>query len=226
MIKEISGAVRHGRNLLEHEAMALLARYGIPTPKHKFAGSLEEACAAACGIGFPVVLKIVSKDILHKTEAGGVRLGIRSEEALAAGYAEMMENMKERFPDAEIEGVLVVEQVGKGIECIAGMVRDEQFGPALMFGLGGILVELLEDVAFSLLPVDAAEAREMIESVKGFKLLKGYRGQPPRDLEAVTDLIVRIGKLTEENPEIKEIDINPFFVYEKGVMPVDIRIII
>lgn len=222
----IEKAKQEQRNLMEHESLKLLKEYNIPVPKHILAKSAKDAVAAAREIKYPVVLKIVSKDILHKSDVGGVKVGLKSDEDVTRAYDEIMNSVKEKASNAEVEGVLVVENANKGLECIVGMVRDPQLGPALMFGLGGIFVELLKDVSFGLLPLNKDEAMEMIKSVKGYKLIEGYRGEKPRDTEAIIDFMMKVAKLVEENTEIEEIDINPFFVYEEGLMTIDARIII
>lgn len=222
----IERAAAEGRSLLEHEAMALLAEAGIPTRRHVLVQDEAEAVAAAGQIGWPVILKVVSKDILHKSDVGGVRLGIRSPEELSAAWHAMTERLATACPEAELAGRLVMEELPQGTECIVGMVRDAQFGPAMMFGLGGIFVELLQDVSFALLPVDHAEALEMIRETKGARLLQGYRGDAVKDIDALADLIVRLGGMVERYPQIRELDLNPVFVYESGVMPADARILL
>lgn len=226
MHKLIKKAKQQNRNLLEHESLELLKEYNFPIPKYKLAKSIDDAVIVARKIGYPVVLKIVSKDILHKSDIGGVKIGLNSDEDVTKAYGEIMNNVSDNASTAKIEGILVVENVKKGLECIVGVVKDIQLGPALMFGLGGIFVELLKDVSFSLLPVNEKEALDMIKSIKGHKLLEGYRGESPKDISSIVDLMLKVNKLVEENPEINEIDINPFFVYEEGSMIVDIRIII
>jgi acyl-CoA synthetase (NDP forming) len=218
-------ALNAGRNLLEHEAWTLLQRYGIPVPCHAFARNREEALQKAEAVGFPLVLKIVSKDILHKSDTGGVMVGILSPEQLADSYDKMLRAIGNALPDAEIAGVLLVRQAEKSVEYIAGMTRDEQFGPVLMFGLGGTLVELFGETSICLLPIDHDEALRMIRESKAGTLLSGYRGDTPKDIEAAANLLVQLGRLTEENPEIKEIDLNPVFVYENGLLPLDARIL-
>lgn len=222
----IKRAKEEKRNLLEHEAIQLFKEYNISVPKCILAKSREEAVAAANKIKYPVVLKIVSRDILHKSDVGGVVVGLNSDEDVMKAYDKIMENINANAKDAKIEGVLVVENIEEGLECIVGMVRDAQLGPALMFGLGGIFVEVLKDVSFSLVPVDEKNALDMIKSIKGYKLLKGYRGQNPKDIPEIIGLLINIGNLVKENPEINEIDINPLFVYEKGLKIVDARMIV
>ncbi len=214
------------RALPENDAFALLDAYGIRVPKRAFARDAEEAIEAAERVGYPVALKIVSPDILHKSDVGGVRVGIGTRAQLVSACGEMLRSVAEKAQDAAIEGFLLMESLPPGLECVAGMLRDEQLGTALMFGLGGVLVEVMEDVAFDLLPITREDARAMIGSVRGSRLLGAYRGAPPKDIGAAADLLVRLGRLAAENPEIAEIDINPFLVYERGAVAVDARMLL
>jgi len=214
------------RNLLETEAKELFGDHGLPVQPFSLAKSEAEAVEAARRHGFPAVLKVVSPDILHKTDAGGVKVRLADAAAVSAAYREMMANVGRRAPAARIEGVLVAPYAPEGLECIVGMTRDPQFGPALMFGLGGVYVELLKDVSFRVLPIDKSDAEEMVREIKGFPLLQGLRGSGLRDLAALVDFLVKTAKLVEANPEIREIDVNPLMVYEKGVLALDARVII
>lgn len=210
-------ALQEGRSkLLEHEAYMLLEYYGLPVPRYSLARSLEEAIDAANRIGYPIVLKIVSPDIVHKSDVGGVVVGIENERAVAEAYARILENVKKMVPEARIMGILVQEMVPEGIEVIIGGIRDPVFGPVVMFGLGGVFVEVLRDVSFRVAPLTEDDATEMIREVKGYMLLKGYRGQPPRDLEALKKIIIGVARLMEENEWIKELDLNPVMAYPEG----------
>lgn len=222
----IRAAKAENRNLFEQEAWALFRAYGIPTPRCSLAATAEEAAAAARAIGYPVVLKIVSRDILHKSEAGGVKVNLGDEPAVRAAFFEIMENAKQYKPEARIEGILVCEMLKPGVECIIGMTRDASFGPTLMFGLGGIFVEVLHDVSFRVLPLQEEDAEQMIREIKGFKLLEGIRGEKPKDVGALKELLMKTARMIEENPEIVELDINPCFVYEQGAMPADARVML
>lgn len=223
----IQTALEQGRSLLETEAWALLSDYGLAMPKHNLAKSAREAVAAAEKIGYPVVLKIVSRDVVHKSDAGGVRVGLGDAAAVEAAYAGILDSVVSHVPDARVEGVLVSEMLPSGgTECIIGMTRDPSFGPALMVGLGGVFVEVLKDVSFRVLPLCEADALAMIEELKGIALLRGVRGQKPRDVKALAQTLVKVAKLVEENPQIKELDINPCIVYEIGAVPVDARILL
>ncbi len=213
-------------NLLEPDAMELFSQYGINTPKCRLTHSPDEAAAAAADIGYPVVLKISSHDIVHKSDVGGVAAGLADEDALRKAYGNILTSAAEKAPNAEIAGINVMEMAEQGLECIVGMNKDDQFGNVIMFGLGGIFVEVLKDVSLQLMPITKDEAYEMISQIRGAKLLTGYRGSAPKDVDAVADLICRVADMVQDNPEIKELDINPVFVYEDGVKVVDARVIL
>ena len=212
--------------LLEPDAMALFSEYGIPVPFCKLTKNAEEAVAFASEIGYPVVIKITSYDIVHKSDVGGVITGIKDEEMLRSCYEQMMNSVSEKCPDAVIEGINVMENLDPGQECIVGMTKDPQLGNAVMFGLGGVFVEVLKDVSLQLTPVSREEAGAMIKDIKGSELLTGYRGNDPCDVDAVADLIMKVSKLADANPEIRELDINPVFVYKDGVKIADARVIL
>jgi acetyl-CoA synthetase (ADP-forming) len=219
--------IKGGRkSLLETEAKTVCMEYGISVPKFKLAKNEIEAVKLAMSIGFPIVLKIVSPDIIHKSDVGGVVVGIKNAEEVRSGYRRIMDNVKKHNPNANIVGMLVQEMAPAGTEVIVGSIKDPQFGPALMFGLGGVFVEVLRDVTFRIAPVNEDEAAEMISEVKAFPLLKGYRNTPPADLKAIVKVLVNTSKLVLDNPEIKELDLNPIIVYEKGAKTVDARIIL
>jgi len=195
-------------------------------PRYRLAKTADEAVRFAVEIGYPVVLKIVSPDILHKSDAGGVKLRLADEFGVRSAYQQIMKSVKAYRPDAELTGILVCETLPAGLETIIGMTQDVSFGPAIMFGLGGVFVEVLRDVSFRVLPLTKADAHEIIREIKGFTLLKGIRGETPKDVEALADLIVKVAKMVEENPEIKELDINPCFVYPSGARPADARVML
>lgn len=222
----IEKARQEGRNLLEPEALTLLQECGIPVPRWALTATEEEALEAARTIGFPVVLKIVSKDILHKSDVGGVKVGMEDEQALRQAYRAIQDSVARHCPTAQVEGILVEDCSPSGLECIVGMTRDPQLGAALMFGLGGVFVEVLRDVAFQLVPICEEEAHEMVTSIKGAKLLTGYRGQVPRDLAAIEDLLQKVSSFVQAHPEINELDINPVLVYEHGLRVVDARVLL
>lgn len=223
----IAGARAAGRTLLnEVEAKRLLAEAGIPVTEAHLARTREEAERLAEAIGYPVVLKIVSDDIPHKSDMGGVQLNLRDREAVGAAYDRILQNVRTRRPDARIEGVSVQRQAPPGVEVIVGLTTDPQFGPVVMFGLGGVLVEVLQDVAFRVVPLTARDAREMIREVKGFALLQGYRGAPPADLAALESLLLKVSELAQRHPEIAELDLNPVFAYPNGAVAVDARVVL
>lgn len=214
------------RHLLEPEAKSVCMEYGIPVTKFKVAKSEAEAIKFSEEIGYPVVLKIVSPDIVHKSDVGGVIVNLKDAQDVRGAYRQILEKVKKHRADAKIEGILVEEMAPASTEVIVGAVKDPQFGPAIMFGIGGIFVEILKDVTFRLAPIDEEEAREMIAEVKAYPLLKGYRNLPPADINAIVDVLLKASKLVTEHQEIKELDLNPIMVYEKGAKTVDARIIL
>lgn len=226
MDRVIQEANQEKRNLFEHECMALLKEYGVSVPRHALVKTESEAMRAAEEIGYPVVLKVVSREILHKSDVGGVKVNLKTADELRSGFEAIRQSIAKHVPGAIVEGMLVMENVSPGVECIVGMTRDPQFGAAMMFGLGGIFVEVMEDVSLCLLPVSKEEAIDMIHSIKGYRLLSGYRGGEPCDIDAIADVILNVSRLVEDHPEIKEIDINPLFAYPRSVLPVDARILI
>ena len=214
------------KNLLESEAKIVCVDYGIPITKFELAKSEEEAVKSADKIGFPVVLKIVSPDIVHKSDVGGVALDLRDAGSVRDAYRRIMKNVKRHNARAKIAGMIVQEMAPAGTEVIVGAVKDPQFGPAMMFGLGGIFVEVLKDVTFRIAPIDEGEAREMISEVKAYPLLKGYRNLPPADIDAIVRILVDASRLVTDHEEIKELDLNPVLVYKRGAKTVDARIIL
>ncbi len=212
--------------LLEPEAKAVCMAYGIPVTRFSVANTEAGAARFAEEIGFPVVLKIVSPDILHKSDAGGVVVGLKNASEVKAAYKRILENAKKYKADAKIVGVLVQEMAPSSTEIIIGAVKDPQFGQTLMFGLGGIFVELEKDVTFRVAPVSEQDACEMVTGVKAFPLLKGFRNMPAVDIQAIVDVLLCTSKLVMDHPEIKELDLNPVLAYEKGAKTVDARIIL
>ncbi|MEM1552245.1 MAG: acetate--CoA ligase family protein [Candidatus Bathyarchaeia archaeon] len=218
---------RAGRkHLLEMEAKSVCIKYGIPVTRFRLAKSEAEAVKFADEIGYPVVLKIVSPDIIHKSDVGGVMLNLKNAKEVRKAYQQIMENVEKNRKDAKILGMLVQEMAPPSTEVIVGAIKDPQFGHALMFGLGGVFVEVLKDVTFRIVPITEEEAREMISEVKAYPLLKGYRGMPPADIDAIVQILLKTSRLVSEHPEIKELDLNPIMVYEKGAKTVDARIIL
>lgn len=223
----IQNARGQGRTVLtEIESKQVLQEAGVPVATAQLATNATEAATAAAGMGFPVVLKIVSPDVTHKSDVGGVRLGLESEEAVRAAFEEIAASVKQHQPDARIEGVAVQKMAPEGTEVIVGMIKDPQFGPVLMFGLGGIFVEVLKDVAFRIVPLEPRDAREMVREIKGFPVLLGVRGKDPADLDALERLILKVSDFAESHPEIEELDLNPVFAYKDGCLAVDARIVV
>ena len=215
------------QNLLtEVESKALLKKAGIPVVEAKLARSKKEAISISNEMGFPVVLKISSSDVVHKSDSGGVKLGLTNATQVGKAYNEIVSSIKQAYPKAHIEGVSVQPMARPGVEVIVGMSKDAQFGPVLMFGLGGILVEVLKDVSFRIVPVTTRDARAMIREIKGYPVLEGYRGQKPASIPALEKLIVKVSQFVEKNPDIKELDLNPIFAYPDKAVAVDARIIL
>jgi len=214
------------RSLLETEAKELLREYGIPVPDFRLIKSEDEITGLAKEMNFPITMKIVSPDIIHKTDAGGVKLNIKDEKEAKLAYQEIISKAKKYNKEAQIFGVITYSMIPKATEIIIGMMKDPHFGPVIMFGLGGIFVEILKDISFRILPIEERDAEEMITEIKGYEILKGARGDPPRDIQAIKEVLMKISKLTTENPEINEIDLNPVFVFEKGLQVVDARMIL
>ena len=212
--------------LTEFESKKLLERAGIPVVETRLVRTKRETISVSKEMGFPVVLKITSPDIVHKSDSGGVKLGIANATQAGKAYSEIMLSIKQRYPGAIIHGLTVQKMAPPGIQVIVGMNKDPQFGPVLMFGLGGILVELLKDVSFRIVPVTKRDATEMISEIKGYPLLEGYRGQEPANIDALQDIIVRVSQFVERTPEIKELDLNPIFAYRDKAVSVDARIVL
>ena len=212
--------------LTEIESKEFLQEAGIPVIETKLARTKKEAISISKRMGFPVAMKIASPDITHKSDSGGVKLGLVNITQVGNAYSEIMLSIKQRFPKARVQGVSVQKMARPGVEVIIGLSKDAQFGPVLMFGLGGILVEVLKDVSFRIVPLTRKDAGEMIREIKGYPLLQGYRGQEPADIPYLEQLIVKVSELAEQYPEIEELDLNPIFAYKDSVIAVDARIIL
>ena len=229
-ILEIISLVRadNRKQLLEIESKQLLEVWGIPVNRTLLAKDADEAVRIAREIHYPLVAKISSPDITHKSDAKGVIIGIGSELELRQAYSDIVKNAKAYKPSARINGVTIQEYLSPAREIIVGAVQDPSFGATVMFGLGGTWVEVLKDISFRLAPVNAEDARDMIKEIKGYPVLSGLRGTPPADMDAIANLIQKIGQLAYEFPEMAELDINPIFVFNagKGVMAVDARIVL
>jgi acyl-CoA synthetase (NDP forming) len=222
----IESARREGRAwLTEIESKELLAQAGLPVVETRLARTKQEAISIAKELGFPVVLKIASPDIVHKSDAGGVKLGLKNATEVGRAYREIMDLVKQGEPQATIYGVSVQRMIRPGIEVIMGMSKDAQFGPVLMFGLGGVFVEVLKDVSFRIVPITRRDARQMIEEIKAYPVLKGYRGREPANIEALEDMLLKLSHFVEQSPQIRELDLNPIFAHRDGAVAVDARII-
>ena len=213
-----------GRYLLEPEALAMVKAAGLPVIEHRTARSAEEAISAAGQLGYPVALKVVSREIVHKSDADGVQLDLRDAAAVGAAYRRVMDGAARYHADARVDGVLVCRMARPGVEVILGLTRDPQFGPALMFGLGGIFVEVYRDVAFRLVPISEHDAMEMIREIKGFPLLLAARGRPARDLATVVRCLLTLSRLAQSRPEIDALDLNPVILYDEGCVVVDAKV--
>ncbi len=214
------------RNLTEPEAFALLGQFGLPMVPYAPAATAEEAVAAADRLGYPVALKVVSPDILHKTDVGGVALGLADAAAVRRAYADVQAKARAANPAASLRGALVAKMADPAPEVIIGMTRDAQFGPALMFGLGGIFVEVYKDVAFRLPPLSDADAHDMVHEIKGLPILTGFRGRPPCDLGAIIKCLLAVSRLVEARPDLAELDLNPILAYPTGCLVVDAKVVL
>lgn len=223
----LSEAREHGRTALSAlQARTICEAYGITTPAEGLARSAQEAVRIAEEIGYPVVAKIVSPDILHKTEAGGVLVGLGSAEQVSEGYEQIVAAARRHDAGARIEGVQIQQMLDSGLEVMIGAIRDATFGPLVSFGLGGVLVEVLRDVTFRLAPVEEAQARSMLDSIRGAEVLRGVRGRPAVDAQALMRMIVAVSRLIDDFPEIAEIDLNPVLADGDGATAVDARVVL
>ncbi len=225
--KIIKDALTAGRkSLLEPEAKTLISTLGISIPKSILIKREKDIVAAAKKLSPPYVLKVISYDILHKSEAGGVITGISDFKGLNQARVKIIKNINKYIPGATIDGFLLEEMAPNGVEVIIGALRDPQFGPTVMFGIGGIAVELLKDVSYRLAPINKKDAFDMIKEVKSYPLLTGFRGSNPVDLENIASVIIKLSEILIKIEDIKEIEINPLIVYEKGVKAVDARVVL
>lgn len=216
----------HKRTVLNYEeSRRVMELAGIPLNKMKVAKDLEESIQRANEVGYPIVLKVISEDVIHKSDSGGVEVGIKSDNELSKFYHEMMENVLSFYPDAKIEGVSVEEMVG-GVELLIGTNTDAQFGKMIALGIGGIFVEVYKDVSFRLIPVSSKDVKDMIDEIKGKAMFDGFRGLPKVNLDELTSLILTISKLIEDYPIIFEMDLNPVVATENGLRAIDARIIL
>jgi acyl-CoA synthetase (NDP forming) len=213
-------------NLLESEAKSIARSFGIPVPDFEVAPTSKKAVQSARRIGYPVVLKVVSTSILHKSEAGGVKLNLLDDDEVQKAYDEIIVNVTKYDRHAEIIGVLVQKMVPSGIETIVGGIRDATFGPVVLFGSGGILVEVIRDVTFRIAPLSELDASEMLDEIKGRALLDGVRGQSPADKEMIRKIILATSRMICEIEDLDQIDLNPVIVYDHGASVVDVRMIL
>ncbi len=212
--------------LTEIEAKELLRQAGIDVTDTRLAPSKEEAVSLSMQLGCPVVLKVVSPDVIHKSDAGGVKLSLDTAAQVGRAYDEIMKSVGKQYPEADIRGISVQKMARPGVEVIIGMSTDAQFGPVIMFGLGGIMVEILKDVSFRIVPLAARDAREMIREIKGYPVLEGYRGQEAVDIANLEALILKVSAFIEQHPEVQELDLNPVFAYADGAVAVDARVML
>jgi acyl-CoA synthetase (NDP forming) len=214
------------RKLSDSDSLKLAKKYRIPLAKTFLARSEKQAALYAKKLKYPVCLKVSSQDIVHKTESGGVILDIKDEKSLRESYRSLLRNCRKKNPRARISGVLVQQMVPGGTELIIGSKTDQQFGPVIMFGLGGIFVEVMKDVAFRLAPADRKEVQAMIKETKGYKILQGARGRKAANMKAIEDLLLSVSKMVWSSKRIKELDLNPVFANEKKCVAVDMRVMV
>jgi acetyltransferase len=220
----IDGATRERReHLTQLEALDLLEAYGVRTAKARLVTTAAELVPAANALGFPLVMKVVSPAIIHKTDVGGVMVGLKSESDVVAAYYTMMETVKSRAPGAKVTGVVVQQMLTNGRELIVGLTRDRGFGTLLMFGLGGVMVEALGDVVFRMVPIDDRQAHDMISGIRGTRLLDAMRGDPPVDRAALANVLRRVGQLGVDFPQLVEFDVNPLLAAAAGTIALDAR---
>jgi len=226
--KQIFESVRKKkrRNLTEIESREILEYYKLPLVKGKIIKSIEESKKFIDEVGYPVVLKIVSPEIIHKTEVSGVVVNIQNEKQLYDAYNDILKNVKIKMPTARIDGLFIQEMIPSSFEVMVGGKYDNTFGQTIAFGLGGIYVEVYEDVSFRIVPITEKDALNMIKETKAYKILAGYRGKKPADIKALIDILMKTSKMLESNPEIKELDMNPVFALSDRAVAIDARIII
>ena len=225
--KIVEKIVASGRKVaLPDESLAMVKLFGVDVPDYVLVNTAEEAVEVSKEIGFPLVLKIASQDVLHKSDIGGVVINVENTEEVERNFHKVLDNLKRVVPEAQIGGVLIQKQLPEATHLIVGGVYDEQFGPAVMFGLGGVFVELFKDVSFRIAPVTETEALEMIKEIKAYPVLSGYRGSKKLNIEQVMKTIVNISEFITNISIIKEVELNPLFAYEKSVKAVDARVIL
>ena len=222
----LENAKMNNKTILNYEeSRKIMELAGIPLNKMKFAKDIEESILKAEEVGYPVVLKVISEDVIHKSDSGGVKVGINSEEELIGSYTEMMESVLSFYPNAKIEGVSIEEMVS-GVELLIGTNTDEQFGKMIAFGIGGVFVEVYKDVSFRLIPVSLKDVQNMIDEIEGKIMFDGFRGMPKVNIDELTTLILNVSKLVETYPIILEMDLNPVVATRDGLKAIDARIIL
>jgi acyl-CoA synthetase (NDP forming) len=220
-------AKKEGRSILtEFESKRFLKQVGIPVVETRLAKNQKEAVSISQKIGFPVALKITSPDVVHKTDSGGVKLGLKNASEVKKAYEAILKSVTKKYPRALIHGISVQKMAPPATEVIIGTSKDPQFGPVIMFGVGGIFVEVLKDVSFRVIPVNRKDAQEMIREIKGFPLLQGYRGKEPANIPDLVEMILKISRFINENSQIREMELNPVFAYKDKALAVDARIIL
>ncbi len=225
--KIVEKILASGRKIaLPDESLEIVKLFGIDAPDYALVKTAGEAVEVSKKIGFPLVLKIASPDALHKSDMGGVAMDLKNVQEVERSYNKIIDNLKRNVPNARIAGVLIQKQMPEATHLIVGGLYDEQFGPAVMFGLGGVFVELFKDVSFRIAPITETEALEMVKEIKAYPVLSGYRGAKMLDITQLTQTIVNISELISNINAIKEVELNPLFVYEKDVSAVDARIIL
>ncbi|MFO8010217.1 MAG: acetate--CoA ligase family protein [Dehalococcoidia bacterium] len=223
----ITRARKENRSVLnEIESKQIISEAGIPVIESVLATTKAEAVKISRQTGFPVALKVISPDVVHKSDSGGVMLNLQNTTQVGKAYSAIMKSVNSSSPGARIEGVSVQKMARPGVEVIMGISRDPQFGPVLMFGLGGVFVEVLEDVSFRIVPLQQRDARQMIREIKGFPLLNGYRGQEPVDISFLESILLRLSGFVEKTPHLSELDLNPVFAYSDGAVVADARIVL
>ncbi len=224
---DIHTHVEHNRSgfMLEPEAVKLLEKYDVPYPEHALAHSAEEAVECASRLGYPVVLKVVSPQVIHKSDVGGVLAGLADAQQVHDGFERIVTSVCSHIPAAHFDAILVCKQAAAGLEVIVGALHDPCFGATVMFGLGGIFAEVLRDVVFRLAPLRRQDAIDMVHEVKGYPLIAGLRGQAPCDQEALVALLLAVSKMAVEHPEIQELDLNPVCLYQRSLSVLDARVI-
>jgi acyl-CoA synthetase (NDP forming) len=224
--ESISSAIKDGKSILTpEESRNLMELVGIPFNISELATSEDEAVKMANQIGYPVVMKIVSPQIVHKTEYGGVKLDLENPDEVKKAYNDIYLNILEKVPGADIKGISV-DKMLKGTELIIGTTIDPQFGQMIMFGIGGIYVEIYQDVSFRLIPINSGDAKDMLDEIKGTPLLEGARGRPKADKNQLVDILIKVSDFVHSNPDIQEMDLNPLLITKEGIVAVDARVIL